>query len=53
MDEAAIRQDERFKVAALLEKHAETLSDFTGDSEAVVRLISYMLRLSPGPRQPE
>lgn len=44
-----IRRDERHKIAAMLEEHADTLTTFTGDDSTTVRLIVFMLQLdAPG-----
>lgn len=40
-----MRADERRRLADLLEANADTLADFAGDKDDLVRLIALMLRL--------
>lgn len=44
-DEETIRADERAKIAALIEEHKQTLTDFTGDDTNTLALVAYLLRL--------
>jgi hypothetical protein len=43
--EDQIRADERHRLAALFEEHAETIADFAADKERLVGLMALMLRL--------
>jgi hypothetical protein len=49
MNEHEIRVDERRKLAALLEEHAELLGEFAADTVAAVRLVALMIRLDQPP----
>jgi hypothetical protein len=46
--EVDIRRDERRKVAALLDEHAEVLTSFAASPEKLLALVAFMLRLDPG-----
>lgn len=52
-DEEAIRRDERLRLAALLEEHGETISGFTSDDSATVKLVAFLLRLPSGNADPQ
>lgn len=43
--EARIRNSERHHIAALLEKHGDTLVSYLSDPRDAVKLIAYLLRL--------
>jgi hypothetical protein len=43
--EEAIRRDERHRVAALFDEHAEVIADFAADKQRLVGLMALLLRL--------
>jgi hypothetical protein len=46
LDEAAIRANEREKLAALIEEHAEVLASAGTDKVAAVKLVALAMRLT-------
>jgi hypothetical protein len=47
MSEAEIRADERERITALLNDHADTIGEFVGDGSRAVRLVAFMISLGP------